>query len=43
MTLNFILCHKEREINGLPIKLAPVVEEIEGANTLEGYIDIVLM
>lgn len=41
--MNFILAHKERTINGLPIESAPIVEEIEGADNLEGYIDIVLM
>lgn len=41
--MNFVLSHKERSINGLPIESAPVVEEIRGADNLDGYIDIVLM
>ena len=41
--MNFILANRERSINGLPIEMAPVVEELEGADNLEGYIDIVLM
>jgi hypothetical protein len=43
ITKNFILDNQERSINGLPIELAPIVEDVPGAETLTGYIDKVLM
>lgn len=43
MTKNFMKKHEERSINELPISLAPLVEDIPGANTFDGYINNVVM
>jgi hypothetical protein len=40
---NFIMEHRDRSINGLPIEYAPVVEGDVDEMTLEGYIDNVVM
>ena len=43
MGKNFMQKHKEISINGLPLSMTPIVEEIENAKTYEGYIDNILM
>jgi hypothetical protein len=43
ITKNFILKYKDRSINELPIEMAPIVEDVAGADTLEGYIKEIVM
>ena len=40
---NFIMAHKDIEMNGLPLEMAPIVEEVAGATDLNGYIKNILM
>ena len=42
-TKNFIQKFKDISINGLPLDLCPVVEENPNANTLEEYVQNILM
>jgi hypothetical protein len=38
-----MLQYRDRSVNGLPISVAPVVEEVAGANELDGYVDKIVM
>ena len=40
---NFIVTHQDMSLNGLPLTLCPIVEDIETAKTLETYIENILM
>ena len=42
-TKNFIEQNEEASMNGLPIKLCPIVEEMENAKDLKDYIKNILM
>jgi hypothetical protein len=43
ITKNFILIHRNRSINELPIEYAPIVENDEEDLSLEGYVNNVVM
>lgn len=43
ITKNFLLTNKEYSLNGLPLESAPVVEDVNGAETLDGYIKNILL
>ena len=40
---NFIMAHKDIELNGLPLEMFPIVEEVLGPTDLNGYIKNILM
>jgi len=43
LTKNIIAFNTDKSINGLPVRLAVVAEDIPNAKTLEGYITNILM